>query len=76
MSQTQMYRKFIADLVDMTDYAYSPHRKNIVDGLINAIENDCLDKEVFVEFLTATRTHDKPVNFSRLASLTSLASSC
>ena len=55
-----IYRKFIADLVDMTDYTSSPHKKDLVAKLVHAIEHDRLDKEALVEFLTATRC--KPIH--------------
>jgi hypothetical protein len=55
----EVYRKFIADIVDMTDYAYSPQKKDVVDKLVYAIEHDRLDKAALVEFLTATRC--KPI---------------
>jgi hypothetical protein len=55
----EVYRKFIYDLVDMTDYTTSPHKKDVGDKLVHAIEHDHLDKEAFVEFLTATRC--KPI---------------
>ena len=56
----EVYRKFIADLVDMTDYASSPHKKDVVDKLVHAIEHDRLNKEALAEFLTATRC--KPIH--------------
>jgi hypothetical protein len=43
----------------MTDYAYSPQKKDVVDKLVYAIEHDRLDKAALVEFLTATRC--KPI---------------
>jgi restriction endonuclease Mrr len=55
----ELYRKFIADLVDMTDYAHSQHKQDVVDKLVHAIEHDRLDKEALAEFLTATRC--KPI---------------
>jgi hypothetical protein len=67
----RVYRKFVADLVDVTDYACSPHKKDVVAQLVYAIENDSLDKEALVEFLTATRFTQHVHDFSVSKSATS-----
>lgn len=60
------YKKFVATLVDMTNYSKSPLRDAMVKDLENAIEKDCIDEDALLEMLIAAHfCSNKILRFSK-----------
>lgn len=52
MILVEKYRKFVRDLIEITDVQNYKNKKQLTEELLHSIENDCLDIDCVVKWLT------------------------